>query len=185
MSLDERFETILKAARAGAEWAIAALYRDVHPGLRRYLCAHEPQEGEDLASEVWIDVASGLARFEGDERAFRRWVFTIARRRLLDWRRRAARRRTEPASLERIEGAGSVGDVEAEAVATLTTAEAVARIAALPSGQAEVILLGVLGGLGTADVGRIVGKSEGAVRVLRHRALRRLAADLTRESVTQ
>ena len=50
---------------------------------------------EDLASETWLGVVRGLERFEGNEPAFRAWVFTIARHEVLDWRRRAARRAAE------------------------------------------------------------------------------------------
>ena len=51
-----------------------------------------PGSGEDLTSETWLRVVGGLARFSGDERAFRAWVFTIARHRAVDrWRRRARR----------------------------------------------------------------------------------------------
>jgi DNA-directed RNA polymerase specialized sigma24 family protein len=41
-----------------------------------------PKEGEDLASEVWLDIASGLNRFKGTESDLLCWIFTIARRRL-------------------------------------------------------------------------------------------------------
>ncbi|MGH9243851.1 MAG: sigma-70 family RNA polymerase sigma factor [Acidimicrobiales bacterium] len=42
-------------------------------------------------SEVFVGVARGMLRFRGDEDALRRWVFTIAHRRMVDSRRRAAR----------------------------------------------------------------------------------------------
>ncbi len=184
MSLDE-FDSVIAAARTGAEWALTGLYRDLHPKLVRYLFAQEPGEAEDLASEVWLDVASGLARFEGDEDGFRAWVFTIARRRLLDLRRRAAGRRTAPMSPEQLLSHGGRGNVEDEALAALGTETALARIAALPPDQAEVVLLRVLGDLRAAEVATIVGKRPGAVRALQHRALRQLARTVSREAVTE
>jgi RNA polymerase sigma-70 factor, ECF subfamily len=63
------------------------------------------------------------------------------------------------------------GDVEAEAMANLSTKAAIARIATLPPDQAEVLLLRVLSGLATKDVAAIMGKRAGTVRVLQHRAL--------------
>src|SRR5438093_12929189 len=92
MSLGERFATTLAAAQAGAEWALAELYRDLHPRVLRYFRALEPSEAEDLASEVWLDVARRLGRFEADDRDFRAWAFTIAPPRLVDIRWRRARR---------------------------------------------------------------------------------------------
>jgi RNA polymerase sigma-70 factor, ECF subfamily len=48
-------------------------------------------------------------------------------------------------------------------------------VSRLPGEQADVVLLRVVAGLDAAEVGRIIGKSPGAVRVIQHRALRRLA----------
>src|SRR5512132_3442835 len=87
------FASVLAAAKTGAEWALSVLYREFQPALLRYLSAQAPADGEDLASEVWLDAAAGLTRFEGDEHGFRAWLFTIAHRRLVDLRRRDARRR--------------------------------------------------------------------------------------------
>jgi RNA polymerase sigma-70 factor (ECF subfamily) len=59
-----------------------------------------------------------------------------------------------------------------------STRAALALLTELPAEQAEVVALRVLGGLGVAEVARIVGKRPGAVRVLTHRGLRRLAKRL-------
>ncbi len=183
--MEERFTTILAAAQAGAEWALSELYRDLHPRVLRYMRALEPAEADDLASEIWLDVARGLERFEGDDGAFRAWAFTIARRRLVDLRRQRARRPAVPTSMERLVEHGGIGDVEEEAMAGLTTETAVARIATLPPDQAEVVLLRILGGLSVREVAAITGRRPGTVRVLQHRALRRLAREVRREAVTK
>ena len=88
MSLEQDFPRVLDAARTGAEWAVTNLYRELSGPVLRYLSVQAPREAEDLASETWMDVARGLHRFEGDEADFRRFVFTIARRRLIDERRK-------------------------------------------------------------------------------------------------
>ena len=185
MGLGERFDAVLVAAQAGGESAIAELFRDLYPRLLRYLRAMEPREGEDLASETWLDVAAGLGRFNGGEDAFRAWAFTIARRRLIDMRRRRTGRRTQPVPPEELLAHSGTGDAERDAMNEIGTREALALIAALPPDQAEVVLLRVLGGLDTDRVARIVGKRAGTVRVLQHRALRRLAQQVEREVVTE
>jgi RNA polymerase sigma-70 factor, ECF subfamily len=177
----EQFGPVLVAARAGAEWALAALYREFHPGLLRYFRAQEPNDGEDLVTETWLDAAAGLDRFQGDEWAFRRWLFTIARRRLIDHRRRRARMPYTAAGLDAVGGRPGPDDTEDAVLAADETEAALARIAALPPDQGEVILLRVLAGLDVAEVAEIVGKKPGAVRVLQHRALQRLAEQLVRE----
>jgi RNA polymerase sigma-70 factor (ECF subfamily) len=180
----EDFERTLAAARAGHGSALGELFHDLHPRIFRYLRALEPGEAEDLASDTWLDVAGVLPRFEGDERGLRALAFTIARRRLIDLQRRRARHPTFPIDTEQIVEEGWVGDVEEEAMAALSTEAALARVATLPVDQAEVVLLRVLGGLPVADVARILSKRPGTVRVLQHRALRRLAEQTIREGVT-
>jgi RNA polymerase sigma-70 factor, ECF subfamily len=180
----DAFQDVLAAAQAGGGWALAVLYRDLQPKLIRYLWARAPGEAEDLASEVWLDVARGLVRFRGDEDGFRAWVFTIARRRLLDLRRRAAVRWRTAVPDELVGGDRPAGDVQDEALASLGTDRALALIAGLPPDQAEVILLRVIADLPVADVARIVGKRPGAVRALQLRGLRGLARIIAPEAVT-
>ena len=60
-------------------------------------------------------------------------------------------------------------------------AAALARVRQLPAVQAEVVLLRVLGGFSAEEVAEITGRSPGSVRVIQHRALRRLARDLGRD----
>jgi len=180
LSRHEQFEDVIAAAKTGAEWATTILYREFGPSLLRYLRAQAPADGEDLASEVWVNVAGGLARFEGDDAAFRCWLFSIARRRVIDFRRREQRRRTMLNSLEPT-GASDPLDPEAQALMASESEAALAHIASLPPDQAEVVLLRVVAGLDAEEVAAIVGKKAGAVRVLQHRALKRLSGRLARE----
>jgi RNA polymerase sigma-70 factor (ECF subfamily) len=185
MNARERFDATIAEARAGDRAALERLYRDLHPPILRYLRALEPGEGEDLASEVWLDVITSLQRFRGDERGFRAWAFTIARSRLVDLRRRRSRRATTPTSPDQLDRLDRSRNVEEEALAGLATEEALRRIAALNRDQAEVVLLRVLGGLAVRDVGAIMGKRPGTIRVLQHRALRKLAEQVTPVEVTE
>jgi RNA polymerase sigma-70 factor (ECF subfamily) len=170
------FEAVLADAQAGAEWAVAVLWRDLQPSVLRYFRAVEPQAADDLASEVWLEVARSLARFQGGEGDFRAWLFTIARHRLIDWRRKTARRRTAPVAW--LPDCPSGEDPETDALDGLSTGSALALVGELPGDQAEVILLRVLAGLDVDRVAGIVGKRPGNVRVLQHRGLRTLALRL-------
>ncbi len=176
---------MLAGAQAGAEWAVTLLYRDLNPRLLGYLTAREPRAADDLAAEVWLAVAQQLSGFEGTEDAFCAWLFSIARRRLVDFRRTGVRRATDPVPAERLERAG-VDDTEAIVLEGLAAEEAAAFVVAtLPPDQAEVVLLRVLGGLDVDQVALLLGKRPGTVRVLQHRALRRLQRRLTGKPVTR
>jgi RNA polymerase sigma-70 factor, ECF subfamily len=172
------FPAVLLAAARGEEEAFGRLWEDLQPRLLRYCRVVSPAAAEDLASETWLGVVRGLDRFQGNEAAFRAWVFTIARHELLDWRRRAARRPAEdlPATTP-VEWAAP-DDPAADALEGFSTRAALAEVAALPPDQAEAIVLRVVAGLGVDRVAAIMGKRPGTVRVLTHRGLRRLAERL-------
>lgn len=189
-SLGDQFPGILTAAQDGGEWAVAVLYRWLHPAVIGYLRARAGDDAEDLASETWLAVARALPTFSGDEGAFRSWVFTIAHRRLVD-HHRATARRPRTRSLTPAEGDGHDGPVElpgeddpaGDVVAAIAGEEAVRRIVALlPADQAEIVLLRVVAGLPVEEVAAATGRKAGTVRVLQHRALRRLADRLARGS---
>lgn len=175
--MGDAFDDLVARARRGDETAFLLVFRDVQPALLAFLRVRDPGFEEDLASETWAEVARGLSRFRGDERGFRGWVFTIARQRAIDAARSRARRPvTAPESSLDVRPAGPSHDPAELVEAADTTRRALALLAALPPDQADVVLLRVVTGLSNAEVAEIVGKSEGAVRVTAHRALRRLAA---------
>ena len=172
------FPAVLAAAAAGDEQAFGRLWHDLQPRLLRYFVVAAPAAAEDLASETWLGVVRGLHRFQGNEPAFRAWVFTIARHEMLDWRRRAARRATEDLPAGDLAEQAAPDDPAADALERFATRAALAQVAALPADQAEAIVLRVVAGLDVQRVADIMGKRPGTVRVLTHRGLRRLAERL-------
>ena len=153
MTLGESFPQVVHAARCGEHWAISVLYEDLHPQVLAYLKSRKTSEAEDLAHDTWIDVGRSLARFHGDEADFHRLVFTIARRRLIDHRRRESRRKTAPSTDDVLERHGQTGDAEVEALDILSAEAARALIGTLPPDQADVVLLRVIGGFSSEEVG--------------------------------
>jgi RNA polymerase sigma-70 factor (ECF subfamily) len=176
------FEALVDAARHGEHRAVAALWRDLHPRLVAYFRVSAPSEADDLAADVWLDVARGITRFRGDADNFRRWAFTIARRRLIDHHRKTSRRRTDPTPTEELANRPAGEDPEALVAEALTTEAALALVRRLPPDQADAVLLRVVAGLSAEDAARVMGKRPGTVRVLQHRGLRRLAASVEAEA---
>jgi RNA polymerase sigma-70 factor, ECF subfamily len=168
-------EQAIEAAAGGDEQAFAVVWRTLQPAVLRYLRVMAPRWADDLASETWLEVIRGLPTFSGDEAGFRSWVFTIARHRAIDWRRRQAARPLEALPADLLTDLGAPDDPEAAALETLSTEAALRMIATLPVDQAEVVLLRSVAGLDVAQVAALVGKRPGTVRVLAHRGLRRLA----------
>jgi signal transduction histidine kinase/DNA-directed RNA polymerase specialized sigma24 family protein len=163
VGLPDRFETVLAAAQMGLEWSVAALFREFHPRVLRYLRAHVPDLAEQLASETWGEIASALPAFEGDEASFRRWVFAVARR-----RQQEAREKSPRPSTHAFEGYDAIS-AERRAVDA-----ALERIGALGPDQADVFLLRVVGNLDPVEVAEITGEPADVVRATEREALRGL-----------
>lgn len=186
MAIGESFESVLVAAQAGAEWAFGALYDELNPRLVRYFSSRAPREAEDLAAETWLGAAPKLIGFRGDETQFRSWIFTIAHRRLMDHWRRLHALGTEPSDPDSMLDVAAPDNPEDAVIDSSSAQAAVRRLTSvLSADQAEVVLLRLLADLDVDEVAEIVGKKPGTVRVLQHRALRKLAEEFSLEGVTQ
>jgi RNA polymerase sigma factor (sigma-70 family) len=172
--IGERFESVLAAARTGAEWAWADLYRTFAPAVLGYLRAQRTPEPKDLAAEVFLQVVKSLGGFDGNESAFRSWIFVIAHRKIIDDSRSRKRRPAEPAAAETIESHASTGNVEDEALNELTEVYFKRLMFELTKEQRDVLLLRILGGLTVPEVAAAMGKRPGAVEALQRRALAQL-----------
>jgi RNA polymerase sigma factor (sigma-70 family) len=171
------FDDVLAAAQAGAAWAFEVLYRDLSPSVTGYLRLHGAVEPDDLASETFIGVFTGLSGFSGGEDALRAWVFTIAHRRLVDdWRRRSRRPQVahNPGDLTELLG----GDVEDDALVGVGTETVHKLCAELPDDQRSVLLMRILADLTVEQVAAAMGRSVGAVKALQRRGLRTLRTRL-------
>jgi RNA polymerase sigma-70 factor, ECF subfamily len=180
------FSGLLKAVRRGDPNAITCLYRAEQPRLLRVLQAEVGDAADDVASQTWLEIMRTIDRFEGDARGFRSLLFTIARRRVNDHRRRRIRRPaapTEPMELYVVHDVGP--GVESEALARVGADDAIRILRdQLDPQDVEILLLRVVADLPAEDVAEIVGLSPGAVRVRQHRAVKRLATALGRLPVT-
>lgn len=172
VTIGDDFDAVLAAARLGEQWAWAVIYRDLAGPVTGYLRGRGAAEPDDAANETFLQVAQAITTFSGDERGFRSWVFVIAHRRLAD-DLRASGRRPVPIADEDLMlvsdlGADSVGD---EMAAALQSEQVLWLLAPLTDDQRDVLLLRVIGGFSVQEAATVMGKSEGAVRVLQHRAV--------------
>lgn len=170
--------TAVCAARDGSEEAFRVLYREVQPGLLRYLRGMIGADAEDLASETWLQIARDIRSFRDEGIGFRGWAITIARHRALDHLRRNRRRPFADVPVEVLAALPTEWGTEDKVLRTESTNAAIALIATLPKDQAEAVLLRVVVGLDVETAARVLGKRAGAVRTAAWRGLRGLAKRL-------
>jgi RNA polymerase sigma factor (sigma-70 family) len=170
MVLGPDFSRVLMAAQCGAEWAWAALYRDLAGAVRGYFRARGATDPEDLASETFFQIARDIQSFKGDESGFRSWVFVIAHRRLVDSWRAAGK---QPRIAARVDPGNEAqgGNTEDEALERISTSEVLAALRRLTEDQRAVLALRIVGGLSAEQTAEVLGRRAGAVRALQHRGL--------------
>jgi len=154
-----------------AQWSAETVFITLAPAVHGYLRIQLPSEADDLLSDVFLDVARAVGRFRGDEAALRRWVFTIAHHKVVDERRRRARRPQATA-------AAFVDGTVAQARDSVDP-ELVTALNSLTVDQCEVVVLRFLADLSLEEVARMAKRRVGAVKALQHRAMNSLAAALT------
>ncbi len=184
MGIGAEFDSVLEAARVGADWAWRVLYAEMAGPLHRYARASSVPDAEDVVGDVFLRAVAAIPRFQGDERSFRAWLFTLARNRIADDRRKAARRRTEPAPAGVLAELGPCGDAEQEAMRALADDRIRALLSRLSADQRDVLLLRILAGFTIEEVAAIVGKRAGAVKALQARALAAIHRDMAVGAVT-
>lgn len=171
-------DELISRAKQGDPDAWRVLYR-THAGrlvvwLRTRPSGDSAASPEDIASEAWLVAAQKVADFHGTGSAFAGWLFGIARNLAATTSRRSARRRTDPVETD------ETLELPIEDDTTVVAGQDWVRraLATLPPRERDVV--GCIDGLGldTAATAEALGITEVAVRVARHRGLRRLRGAL-------
>jgi len=172
---------MVDAARAGNASALSELYTLYFPRVYRYILARtgNTYDAEDLAEEVFMRVLEAIERFQWREAPFSAWLFRIAHNAIANSHRARRRRRTQPIADARQQAAPGADPASVVARADQQR-EIRAALARIPAERRHAILLRFVDGLSAREIGAVLDRSDGAARVLLHRALRDLAAELDR-----
>src|SRR5450432_2856026 len=166
--------------------AFDALYRKYLAQVYSYayyeLGSHH--DAEDAAERTFMLALGALNRFEERARpvdgdgasTFRVWLFQIARNVVANLRRGRGRHPVAP--IEAAAGMAGQVDIEAEVSERHEAGAAWAAVARLPEERRRALVLRFVEEMSTAEIAGVLGRSEGAVRVLIHRGLRAVARDL-------
>ncbi len=167
--IDEERMLVLRAAKHDSE-AFARLYDRFVDKIYKYIYykVGAKSDAEDLTAQVFLKAWEAIGKYRVTERPFSAWLYRIAHNLVVDHFR--TRRDAVP-----IEEATRLEEKQAD-LDDLTeahlTAETLQRaINRLTHDQQQVIILRFLEGYSTEQVAEIMGKGQGAVRTLQHRAL--------------
>jgi RNA polymerase sigma-70 factor (ECF subfamily) len=161
---------LVRRAQDYDEGAIRALYETYYPKIYNYsfMQLGDVHTAEDLASDVMLKMIESIHSFKFRGLPFGAWVFRIARNRLIDLHRRR-KRRGEVDLSETLTTA--LANPQALAERALERGQLQVALKHLTDEQRQVIVLKFIEGYDNRSVGKIMGRSEGAIKSLQHRAL--------------
>ena len=162
--------------------AFATLYRrylDRVHGYSFYLLG-DHHDAEDATERTFVAVLGAIDGYRDEGATFRSWLFRIAHNQLANTLRSRSRQRVE--SLDGVPEPAASDDPAGMASLADDARRLRAAVASLSEDRRQVVILRFVDGLSAREIGEVLGRSEGAVRVLQHRALRELAALLGRPS---
>lgn len=183
----EPLDALVDGVRRGDRDAIAAVYLEVAPALRGFLRRRVTHGGvaDDLVEQTFVELIEGGERIRGDGVALRAWLYRAARNNLSDWRKRADRRGEHELTPRHAATLPDTGPGPSERVDAAVDPRLVDALGELTPEQREVIELRLVAGLPIAQVAELTGRTVGAVKLLQHRAVRRLATLLGPASDTR
>ncbi|MBI4304228.1 MAG: sigma-70 family RNA polymerase sigma factor [Chloroflexi bacterium] len=163
-------ENLVERAKRGDQQAFARLYEENFNRIYRYIVLRigDRTEAEDLTQQVFLNAIRSIASFKWKGKPFITWLYRIAHNQVIDHLRK--KNRESPAPLEE-SALGGDSSPELMAEHSLSIEEVLAATRGLTESQREVISLRFTSELSIAEVARIMGKSEGAVKALQHSAI--------------
>jgi len=165
---------VVDRARTGDESALSELYLTYFPRVYRYILARtgNSHDAEDLAEEVFMRMLEAIERFQWREAPFSAWLFRIAHNAVISQRRReTSRGKSSPLNDSLPVDAAGPDELVENRVALN---EVMAAAQKLPDAQRQVIGLRFGAGLSVAETAQAMGKGEGNVKVIQHKAIVKL-----------
>jgi RNA polymerase sigma-70 factor, ECF subfamily len=171
---------LVRAARRDLA-AFDVLYRRYVTSIYRYLYSRvgNAADAQDLTAQVFVEALQGLDGYR-ERGTFAAWLFTIARHKAADHHRRQHLHLSLDEARDAPGGVGSLTHSE-NPLGHLVRKEALQRLGTLVGqlgdDKQELLRLRFAGGLTYREIGRVVCRSEAAVKMAVHRLLRRLEAE--------
>ncbi|MGI8679118.1 MAG: sigma-70 family RNA polymerase sigma factor [Jatrophihabitans sp.] len=167
---------LVRLAQAGDGQAFGQLYdRYVDIVFRFvYFRVNDRNLAEDVTSETFLRALRRIGTISYQGRDIGAWFITIARNIVLD-HMKSARHRLEMTTADVIEPKEVERSTEAAVLDTLQSEQLMVAVSRLGDEQRECVMLRFIQGLSVAETAGVMGKNDGAIKALQHRAVRKLA----------
>ena len=163
-------ESLVRRAQQRDQEAFAQLYEQHFDRIYRYVALRigDKIEAEDMTQQVFLHALRSISSFKWKGIPFSAWLFRIAHNQVVDYLRKKAKQATIPLDESQ---ASSDSNPQLVAEHKLDIEQLASATKRLTTAQREVIALRFAGELSIAQVARVMGKSQGAVKALQHSAI--------------
>jgi RNA polymerase sigma-70 factor, ECF subfamily len=158
---------VYKAIDGDAE-AFGRLYQLFVDRIFRYVFyqVKDKMTAEDVTEEVFVKCWKSISHCRGREQTFSAWLYRIAHNQVVD----VMQKHRREVSLDKVYISDG-SDPENEAERNIELQKVLEAVKDLPEPQQQLIILKFLDDLDNEEIGRIMGKRQGAIRALQMRAL--------------
>jgi RNA polymerase sigma-70 factor (ECF subfamily) len=163
----ENWRLVERAANGDAD-AFGELYNIYLDRIYRYVFyqVKDKTTAEDVTEDVFLKSWRAIGSRKGKEHSFLPWLFRIAHNHIIDMYRKGQKE----VPLE-TEGIAENGDYRVALEKKMEQQQLLDAISCLPPNQRQVIILKFIEGLDNREIGRVMNRNQGAIRVLQMRAL--------------
>jgi RNA polymerase sigma-70 factor, ECF subfamily len=164
---------LVQAAKAGDATAFGELYERYRDAIYRFCLARTgtSHDAEDLTSDVFVKALNSIDRYQDRGLPFAAFLYRIARNAAID----RSRTLKQPLSVDGLlQEPASKQNVELEALFAVEKSILMDALTKLKSEHRDVVVMRFIEGYSALEVAQLLGKTEGAIRTLQHRALERL-----------
>jgi len=163
-------QSLVRRAQEHDQIALTQLYEENFDKIYRYVVLKigDRAEAEDMTQQVFLNALKSISSYKYKGMRFSSWLFRIAHNQVVDYYRKKKRSATVPLDENIASGYDNPG-LEAERKIEIEQMTIATR--QLTQAQQEVISLRFAGELSVAEVAKVVGRSEGAVKALQHAAI--------------
>ncbi len=173
--------SLWQQARQGEKRAFVEIYDRCYPAIFNYVFYRvgDRDQAEDLAAEVFIRMVEKLHTFQPGDRPILAWLYTIAYHLVIDFHRKEAR--ATLVELEENDLSDPTYQPEAQIEERISQYQLVRALRFLNEVQRQVIVLKFVERRSNCEIGSLLGKDEGAIKSIQHRAIRTLRKSLEAE----